>query len=235
MNEPIARVKIWGDLACFTRPEMKVERASYDVPTPSAARGILDSILWKPEMRWIVRRILVLKPIRFVSFRRNELQSKIAPRTVSKWMDDPETFEPQPAGAGSEDATPRNTLALRDVAYVIEAEPHVFEPNGEDTPAKYLAMFNRRVKKGQCFQRPYLGCREFVCDFEPPGPDERPIGETRDLGLMLYDIVFRENGKGNRPLFFHAHLEDGVLNTAPDAVIEDAAERQEVLACSFKR
>src|SRR5437762_2511972 len=115
------RVRVAGPLACFSRPEMKVERVSYEVMTPSAARGILDAILWRPEVRWVVHQIEVLRPVRFSSFRRNEIQSKIPPRSVRAWMEDPRTYEPQSAGAGSEDATPRNTMALRDVAYVIEA------------------------------------------------------------------------------------------------------------------
>jgi len=141
---------------------------------------------------------------------------------------------PQPAGAGSDDATPRNTLALRDVAYVIEAEPLIFAPSAENNPVKYMAMFNRRVEKGQCFHRPYLGCREFVCDFSPPDPSEHPIAETRDLGLMLYDVLFRGNGKANRPVFFQARLEGGVLDTRPERVFPDPAVREEVLACSYR-
>jgi CRISPR-associated protein Cas5d len=213
---------------------MKVERVSYEVMTPSAARGVLDAILWRPEMRWIVRRIEVLRPIRFAAVRRNEIQSKIAPRTVQKWMADAATYEPQPAGAGSDDATPRSTLALRDVAYVIEAEPRVYKPNTENTPTKYAAMLSRRVEHGQCFHRPYLGCREFACDFSPPNPDEHPLDDTRDLGLMLYDIVFSPENGHNQPVFFRARLEKGVLETLPEIVLPDAARREEVLACSSK-
>jgi len=228
------RVRVEGAHACFSRPEMKVERVSYEVMTPSAARGVLDAILWKPEMRWVVHRIAVLRPIRFTAFRRNELQTTIAPRSVQKWMRDPSSFTPQPAGASSKDATPRNTLALRDVAYLIEAEPRVHAPNGQNTPVKYVAMFNRRVGKGQCFHRPYLGCREFTCQFSPPDPGEAPIDETQDLGLMLYDIAFDGDG-GNRPVFFHARLEAGVLETTPEQVLTEPAVREEVLACSSKR
>lgn len=221
-----------GLLACFSRPEMKVERVSYEVMTPSAARGVLDAILWKPQMRWIVHRIDVLAPIRFLSFRRNEIQDKVPPRSVLGWMADPAKYEPQAAGAGSDAATPRGTLALRDVAYCIEASPLVFEPSAEDTPEKYASMFERRVERGQCFHRPYLGCREFACHFEPPRTGEKPVEETRDLGLMLYDIVFRKGA--NRPLFFRAQLDHGVLATSPAQVL-DAAQREEVLACSSKR
>ena len=235
MSRPIVRAKVSGELACISRPEMKVERCSYDVLTPSAARGILDSIMWRPQMRWHVRRIEVLKPIRFIALKRNEIQSKVAPKNVAAWMADPTSYRPQPAGAGSADATPRNTLALSDVAYIIEAEPIVFDTAGDNTPAKYMAMFNRRLGKGQCHFRPCLGCREFAARFEPPQGHERPIEETRDLGLMLYDIIFDPLGKANRPVFFRAKLENGVLDTRAEAVLPDEKLRKELLSCSYKR
>jgi CRISPR-associated protein Cas5d len=235
MSKLTVLLKVSGELACWTRPDQKVERVSYEVMTPSAARNILDAILWKPEIRWVVTRISVLRPIAFQAIRRNELQGKIAPRSVARWMADPATFEPQAAGAGTEDATPRNTLALRDVAYIIEAYPHVYAPNAEDTPVKYIAMLNRRVEKGQCFHRPALGCREFAASFEHPGVEDRPIAESRELGWMLYDIVFRDGGSANRPIFFKAALQAGVLATDPALVLKDAAQQEEVLACSYKR
>ena len=228
------RVRVSGPYACFSRPEMKVERVSYEVMTPSAARGVMDAIMWRPEMRWLIHRVEVLRPIRFIAVRRNELQSKIAPGAVRKWMQNPKSYEPQPAGAGSDDATPRNTLALRDVAYVIEAEPLVYEPNNENTPIKYVAMFNRRVEGGQCFHHPYLGCREFACFFSPPNPNERPMDESRDLGLMLYDVAFSPGNNKNKPVFFHACLEHGILVTTPEQVLPDEALRKEVLLCSSK-
>ena len=229
------RVRISGSYACFSRPEMKVERVSYEVMTPSAARGVLDAILWRPEIRWVIQRIEVLKPIRFASVRRNEIQSKITPNSVLGWMRMPETYEPQPAGAGSADNTPRNTLALRDVAYVVDAVPHVLVPDSENTPVKYMAMFNRRVKAGQCFHRPYLGCREFACDFTPPDPEERPISESYDLGWMLYDIIFTPDKEGNRPVVFRARLNEGVLDTRPEQTLPDSNLRREVIECSFRR
>jgi len=228
-------LKISGELACWTRPDQKVERVSYEVMTPSAARNILDAILWKPEMRWVVTRISVLRPIAFQAIRRNELQSKIAPGAVARWMADPTTYEPRAAGAGSDDATPRNTLALRNVGYIIEAYPHVYAPTAEDTPIKYQAMFNRRVEKGQCFHRPALGCREFAAHFEHPGIEDRPIAESRELGWMLYDVVFRDHGAANRPVFFKAALDAGVMVTDPAVVLTDAAQKEEVMACSYKR
>ena len=228
------RVRVSGPYACFSRPEMKVERVSYEVMTPSAARGILDAIMWRPEMRWIIHGIEVLRPVRFISIRRNEVQSKIAPGSIRKWMKDPQTFQPLLAGAGSDDGTPRNTLALRDVAYVIEAEPRVFNPSAENTPMKYAGMFERRVENGQCFHRPYLGCREFACHFEPPIPGERPERIDMDIGMMLYDIVFERQGI-YRPVFFHATVKEGMMNVSPDEVIKGEKQREEVIACSYKR
>lgn len=227
------RVKVSGELACWTRPENKVERVSYECMTPSAARNILDAICWRPEMRWVVTRISVLKPVRFQALRRNEVQSKISPGDVKKWMQTPAECKPMVAGAGSDEVTQRNTLALRDVAYVIEAYPHVYAPSAENHATKYMAMFNRRVEKGQCFHRPALGCREFACDFEPPGARDAALpGLNVEMGLMLYDIVFRP--EGNRAVFFRASLENGELDTRPERAIPDEKLRGEVLACSFK-
>jgi len=204
--------------------------------TPSAARNILDAICWKPQMRWIITRILVLKPVRFQAIRRNELQSKIAPSTVKKWMSDPISYQPLAAGAGEDtEGTPRNTLALRDVSYIIEAFPHVYQPTAEDTPIKYVAIFNRRVEKGQCFHRPALGCREFAATFELPASSETPTTDSIPIGRMLYDIMFRNGGKSNRAIFFEAALENGILDTHPDRAIPDETIRKELLACSSKR
>jgi CRISPR-associated protein Cas5d len=201
--------------------------------TPSAARNILDCICWKPQMRWVVTRIAVLKPIRFQSIRRNEVQSKVSPAAVKKWIADPSTFEPLMAGAGEgTDATPRNSLVLRDVSYVIDAYPHVYEPNGEDTPIKYMAMFNRRVEKGQCFSRPALGMREFPARFEFPSAEDHAIPVSMEIGTMLYDIIFRP--EGNQALFFRASLQDGVLDAHPERAIADSARREELLKCSYK-
>ncbi|MGB9623763.1 MAG: type I-C CRISPR-associated protein Cas5c [Phycisphaerae bacterium] len=243
MNDPpCVSVKVWGDYACFTRPELKVERLSYPVMTPSAARGILDAVLFKPQMYWHIRRITVLRPwwlpdgtdrppYQFIGVRRNEIQGKLAPRTVSGWMADPDTFEPYLVdsagreGAGGQNRTQRNTLALRDVAYLIHATPILTdkadpagnrpsagdEPAGPDSVAKYVAMFQRRVSKGQCFHRPYLGCREFACHFGPPAGSEQAVDWSEDLGLMLYDIRFGTDGR-NVPGFFQARITRGVLH-----------------------
>lgn len=193
----LVRLKVWGRNACFTRPEMKVERVSYDVMTPSAARGVLEAILWKPAIRWHVSQIDVLKPIKWESARRNEVGAVMSPRIGRLFIEDQRQ---QRAG-----------LFLRDVAYTIHAYFELTERTGpEDNVIKFEEIFLRRAEKGQCFHRPYLGCREFAADFEPvngePPPPE-PI--DRDLGWMLYDIEF--SGKEPMPRFFHASLERGVL------------------------
>lgn len=229
----LVKLKISGEFACFTRPENKVERMSYECPTPSAARNILDAICWRPQMRWIVTKISVLKPIRYQSIRRNELQSKLSAGSVRSWMAKPNTFEPILAGAGAgTDATPRNSLVLRDVAYLVEAYPHVYHPDGDDKPIKYVEMFNRRVTKGQCFNTPVLGCREFPARFEHPAGGDQPIQVSLDIGNMLYDIIFRK--ELNQAVFFKAKLDNGVLDSDPFTVIADPKRREELLACSFR-
>ena len=150
-------------------------------------------------------------------------------------MSEPGSYRPLAAGAGEDtDGTPRNTLALRDVSYVIEAVPHVYRPTADDTPIKYMAMFNRRVEKGQCFHQPALGCREFACTFELPDGSEKAVSDTIPIGLMLYDIIFRKGGEDNRAIFFEAALQNGVLDTDPGRAIPDESIRKELLACSSR-
>jgi CRISPR-associated protein Cas5d len=202
--------------------------------TPSAARNVLDAICWRPQMRWIVTSITVLRPIRMLSVLRNEVQSKVSPVAIKKWMRNTSTFEPLIAGAGiGTDGTPRNTALLREVAYWIDAYPRVFDASGDNTPVKYVEMMRRRVEKGQCFQRPYLGCREFAAEFGPPREEDQPIQVSMEIGRMLYDIVFLP--EGNRATFFEARLENGVMVTAPETVLADKRRREEVLACSYRR
>ncbi len=199
-SKPV-RLRVWGDYACFTRPETKVERVSYEVMTPSAARGMLEAIFWKPEMLWQVDRIHVLKPIRHDSIRRNEVNG-----TASKGSGGIDISD-------SKNRAQRAALILRDVAYVIEARLSLTEKAGpEDTLMKYVEMFERRAEAGQCFHRPCLGCREFAADFALLAPDEAisPISESFRLGRMLYDIDYA--AKPPRPLFFAAELKNGVLN-----------------------
>ncbi len=219
-------LRTWGDLACFTRPEMKVERVSYAAITPSAARGLLEAILYKPQFRWCVQRIAVKKPIRFLAFRRNEVKSRLSPRNPATLFAD-------------EDRTQRNTLALRAVEYVIEASLHLTplaglprrvqpdpEDQGDDAPVKYLAMFQRRAEKGQCFAQPCFGCREFPAHFELTDASAMQGGAgmnpDTDLGLMLYDVFTldvpkdQSPGKVEKPephmTFFPARLKDGIVN-----------------------
>ena len=207
------KLHVWGDYACFTRPEMKVERVSYDVITPSAARGIIEAIHWKPAIRWVIDRIHVLKPIRFETIRTNEVGAKIPASTVKTAMK--RASLEGLAMAVEDERQQRATLALRDVAYVIEAHFELTEQAGaDDTPGKHLNMFRRRAERGQCFHRPALGLRQFTADFEwVENLDDLPpaINETRDLGWMLYDIDFAND---RRPMFFRARMENGVIDVA---------------------
>lgn len=212
------RLHVWGERACFTRPEMKVERVSYDAMTPSAARGILEAIHWKPAIRWQVDRIHVLKPIRFQSIRRNEVGAKASAANAASAMKRGDT-----QGLGivvDESRQQRAALVLVDVAYVIEAHFTLTERAGpEDTAAKHIAMFNRRAAQGQCFHRPCLGTREFAADFAliPDGAllplSELPADRRdADLGWMLHDIDF---ANGNESRFFRARMEGGVIEVPP--------------------
>jgi CRISPR-associated protein Cas5d len=211
------RLHIWGERACFSRPELKIERVSYDVITPSAARGILEAIHWKPAIRWHIDRIHVLKPIRFESIRRNEVGSKISPPSVSKAMKAGST-----AGLFScvdEDRQQRAATVLRDVGYIIEAHFELTGKAGADeSSGKHLEIFNRRARKGQCFHMPCLGVREFPASFELletgaglPSPDPSLTG-SKDLGWMLHDIDFAETPM---PRFFRARMENGVIDVPP--------------------
>jgi CRISPR-associated protein Cas5d len=226
-------LEVWGDYACFTRPEMKVERVSYDVMTPSAARAIYEAILWKPAIEWVITSIEVMKPVKWVSVRRNEVGRKFAlpgKKVISGEKDEPLGFFIE------EERQQRAGLFLRDVRYRIHAVFNFIPPEerkrnrpvetdfwadagegqesarADETPAKYAAMFERRASKGQCFHRPYLGCREFACNFNliRPANYETPLQESRDLGWMLYDIDFSDL-QNPRALFFRAKLDNGVI------------------------
>lgn len=210
VQEALLEVRVWGDLACFTRPEMHVERVSYPVMTPSAARGVLESIFWKPEMRWIVEEIHVLNDIQYFSIRRNEINSRQTDRTARGW---------QRNGGGydvADDRTQRHTLALRDVAYLLRARVEL-RPGVTDAPAKYRDQFRRRVERGQCWSTPYLGTREFAASFSEPIPGETALHDFNEhLGLMLLDIEYDADGSGrSRPQFFDAVVEHGVLRVPP--------------------
>ncbi|HUM95422.1 MAG TPA: type I-C CRISPR-associated protein Cas5c [Candidatus Competibacter sp.] len=216
-------LRVWGDYACFTRPEMKVERVSYDVMTPSAARGVLEAIFWKPQIVWRITQIDVLKPIRWASVRRNEVASVISADNVKTAMkrgkgalglyaDDPK------------ERVQRAALLLREVDYRIHARFELTAHAGpDDTPGKYAAIFRRRAEKGQCFNQPYLGCREFSAAFawvDSAEPEPAPIAETRNLGWMLYDLEY--GGAEPTPCFFRAQLKNGTLRI-PDWDSEEIA------------
>jgi CRISPR-associated protein Cas5d len=212
------KVRVWGPYACFTRPEFSVERLSYDVMTPSAARGVLEAIFWKPEFRWEIREIWVLKPIQHASFLRNEIGSRQG--------ETPFFVE--------ERRQQRTTRALKDVCYVIKAQP-VLNPHATDNIAKYRDCFWRRVERGQYHHTPYLGTREFAASFSALVGDEVPIREDRDLGTLLFEKCYHDNpkrpemefwshreGKPRRvkgwaePLFFTPRLQQGKLVVSPD-------------------
>lgn len=227
-------LEVSGDFACFTRPEMKVERVSYDVITPSAARAVFEAIVWKPAIRWRVTKIEVLKPIKWISLRRNEVGAVVSTRNVQTAMG---------TGNGNlglyveDERQQRAGLFLRDVAYRIHAYFEIRDPifhkthfphlskipvnrDEEDlltlpdnNPAKFMSMFERRASRGQCVNQPYLGCREFACAFrlvEDVNAEPKPIGDTKDLGWMLYDLDY-SNPTDPTPRFFQACLNNGVV------------------------
>lgn len=226
-------LKVSGDYALFSRPEMKVERVSYDVMTPSAARGVLEAIYWKPQIRWIVDEIHVLNPIRFTNIRRNEISSKISVKGatgVNAAMQD-SSMHLSIDVSDPRQRQQRASLLLKDVAYLIKAHVHLFdtrlEKDGPEAPAniaagKHLEMFKRRASKGQAFHQPYFGCREFPVRFELieneadlPTPHESLLGE-KDLGFMLHDLEFDQDRatkkvKSTTPHFFRASMTDGVI------------------------
>lgn len=210
-------LEVWGPLACFTRPELKVERVSYDVITPSAARAIFEAIFWKPAIHWQVTKIEVLNPIKWTSVRRNEVGA-----VASK---NPIFIE--------EKRQQKNTLLLKDVRYRIwaklefipkrkrTAQSDLFdkEEHIDENPAKYNAMFERRASKGQCFTQPYLGTRECSASFRLMNPAtdvlDAPIAENRDLGIMLYDMDFESNLKNPPAMFYRARMENGMIIVPP--------------------
>lgn len=205
------KLKVWGDYACFSRPEMKVERVSYDVITPSAARGILEAIHWKPAIRWVIDRIHVLNPIIFDNIRRNEVTGIISGSNVKKVMEGQNILLYQNT---NEERAQRATLLLKKVAYVIEAHFELTKQASEDdTPEKHYNIVLRRARDGQCFHRPYFGCREFPVQFEII-EGEMPISyyenqtEERDIGWMLWDIDYNSN---MTPKFFRAKMNKGII------------------------
>lgn len=221
-HDPVYCLEVWGDYACFTRPELKVERVSYDIITPSSARMIFQTVFWKPAIRWQVERIDVMNPIRWISIRRNETAKLCSPNVKSFYI---ENDRQQKAGLLlrdvryriyarqiylSRDKRPRAQKTISEDFYDIEER----EINRKDeNPGKYRAMFERRAKKGQCFFQPYLGCREFSCYFkfiEEATAETSPIAETRDFGLMLYDMDYGDE-TDITPMFFKAQMKNGTV------------------------
>lgn len=217
-------LEVWGPMACFTRPELKVERVSYDVITPSAARAIFEAIFWKPAIHWQVTRIEVLNPIRWASVRRNEVGAVASTRASGIYIEDKRQQ--------------RNSLLLKDVRYRIWAKlefipkwkravsknPNIDKEEDDllhkdENPGKYNAMFERRARKGQCFNQPYLGTRECSCSFRLVDTDREklpaPIHESRDLGIMLYDMDFSHNQQSPNAMFYHANMVNGAISVPP--------------------
>ncbi len=221
-------LEVWGDFACFTRPELKVERFSYPVITPSAARGIFDAVYAKPaEFRWAVTRIEVLSPPSYIALRRNEVKEKVNVHAVKDWMSGKREPEPLWAdgdrdllGSDEKGRTQRQTMALKDVHYRLHAEIRPW-PGHEGRQAALEAQFRRRAERGKCFQQPYFGCREFPAFFAlaAPGDEPLPASLDQDLGYMLYDVfdLSRPGTAQDGPAvsLFRAALHGGVL-TVPD-------------------
>lgn len=212
------KVEVWGDYALFTRPEMKVERVSYDVITPSAARGLIESIYWKPAIRWAIDKIHVCNPIEFTNIRRNEVKSKLLSSTARSIM----------GGAQkdlfintSDDIQQRASMILKNVRYIIEAHFDLTEKAGEsDTVEKHYNMALRRLRNGQYFHAPSMGCREFPAYFRLYGDDriQTAYSGTKDLGFMLFDMDF-SNYEGSQPIFFRAIMENGTIDLTDCEVI----------------
>ncbi|MED9904640.1 MAG: type I-C CRISPR-associated protein Cas5c [Lachnospiraceae bacterium] len=214
------KLRVWGDLALFSRPEMKVERCSYDVITPSAARGLLEAVYWHPGMRWYIDRIYVRKPIQFTTVRRNEVKSKILASNVLGVMNGGN----KPLYISTkEDIVQRAAILLKDVDYVIEAHFEMTEKaNASDNPAKFKEIVMRRLRRGECYHTPYFGCREFPAKFALFEEDEITTayeGEEKDLGYMLYDMDYSDP-EDIRPMFFRAVLQNGVLDVRDCEVVQ---------------
>ena len=207
-------LEVWGPMACFTRPELKVERVSYDVITPSAARAIFEAIFWKPAIHWQVTKIEVLNPVKWTSIRRNEVGAVASKKPI--FIEDKRQQ--------------KNSLMLKDVRYRIwaklefipmrkRAEKNDDGEHNDENPAKYSAMFERRASKGQCFNQPYLGTRECSASFKLINPEtdvlDAPIAENRDLGIMLYDMDFEADLKNPPAMFYRAKMENGVIIVPP--------------------
>ena len=222
-------LEVWGDMACFTRPELKVERVSYDVITPSAARAIFEAIFWKPAIHWQITKIEVLNPIKWTSIRRNEVGAVLSEKSVKSALN--VGNKPEPIFI-EEKRQQKNSLLLKDVHYriwaklqyrsvkarIIQGNRFRHEPGSDESPMKYYEMFERRASNGKCFNQPYLGCREYSAFFRLINIDTENLqpaitpeqGGNKDLGIMLYDMDFSST-KDIKPLFFRAKMENGVI------------------------
>lgn len=214
------KVRVWGDYALFSRPEMKVERCSYDMMTPSAARGILEAVYWHPGMKWVIDRIYVCKPIRFTGIRRNEVKSKVSAGNVLSVMNG----GGKPLGISTkDDIVQRAAILLADVDYVIEAHFEMTPlANESDNEGKFKDIIMRRLRRGECFHMPYFGCREFPANFALCQEEDIQTAyteEEKDLGYMLYDFNYTDR-EDIRPQFFRAILKKGVLDLRDCEVVE---------------
>lgn len=209
------RLEVWGDYALFTRPEMKVERVSYDVMTPSAARGILEALYWHPGMRWVIDSIQVCQPIRFTNIRRNEVKATVSARSMKTVM---EKGKGVPYLDTSKEIQQRASLLLRDVRYVITAHfDMTAAANETDNPGKFQDILMRRIRRGQYFHQPYFGCREFPAYFREAAEEIACVEELRgerDLGFMLYDLDYSDP-ENVKPMFFRAVMRDGLIQIPP--------------------
>ena len=211
------QLEVWGKYALYARPELKVERVSYEVPTPSAARGLVESLYFHPGLKWNIKKIYVLSPIKFTNIRRNEVKSKISAQDVFRAV---KGGKNELYIASSQQIVQRAAMVLQDVHYVIEAEFEMTDRAAPgDNPGKFQDIVTRRMAKGQCFHTPYFGCREFPANFRPwVGGSVPTIPETKDLGIMLYNFDYSDPANIT-PLYFHAKLENGVLNTTDVEVL----------------
>lgn len=212
------KVEVWGDYALFSRPEMKVERVSYDVITPSAARGLIEAVYFKPAIKWCIDKIHILNPIVFTNVRRNEVKSKLLGSNARSAMEGGSTINPIYT---SSDIQQRASLLLKDVRYVIEAHFEMTDQAGEgDTEEKHYNIALRRFRNGQCFHQPYFGCREFPAKFKLHEDENltESLKESRDLGFMLYDMDFSDL-KDIKPMFFRAVMKDGVIDLTESEVV----------------
>ena len=211
MKVLLIRIEVWGPNACFTRPEFKTERVSYDIMTPSAARGIIEAVYWHPGLKYHIDKIYLLNPVQFANIRRNEINSVVSASTALSSL---KTGKPLASYAG-ENRLQRASMILKDVHYIIEEHIEMTEKAApSDNLRKFEEILQRRLKRGQCYSQPYFGCREFAAHFSPWEEESVPaLPLTQDFGFMLYDMDF-SNPENIKPQFFRAKMVDGVLDVS---------------------